>query len=1127
MNRATQSRKRSAFAAMLGIVLAGCSAMLATTPAWRAARPAMPSAPREMTAAAPAAGEVGPAEKSRIQAAFAKLPLYFVKNGGEADSRVAYYMQGHRTAMYFGSDGVTFALTDAKAEHGRGTLAERTAVRLASTNPEHAGPARWAVKLDFVGANRVMPEGEELTPAVVSYFGGTHAQSSATSPTYRRVVYPELWPGVDLVYTGAGGQLKSTFIVKPGADPARIRLAYRGAAAVRLTDGGQLEVSTPAGSFAEDRPYAYQEAGGHRTDVRMAFALGATAIDGGQGYGFTVGEYDRSQTLVLDPSIITYTGYIGGADDDVANGIAVDSAGNAYVVGTTASVVPSFPAKVGPDLTYGGGFFDVFVAKIKADGSDLVYLGYVGGAGDEWGNAIAVDALGNAYVTGWTTSDAFTFPVTMGPSLHYSGSGDAFVAKIKADGTALVYCGYIGGTQQDIAYGIAVDKNGNAYVAGKTFSDEATFPVKVGPSLVQSGGFDGFVAKVKADGTGLVYAGFIGGSDDDTANAIAVDAAGNAYVAGFTYSDQLSFPVKVGPDLNFNGDTDAFVAKVKADGTGLVYAGYIGGAGGDNATAIAVDALGNAYVTGSTTSDQTTLPVKVGPGLSYHGTSDAFVGKVKSDGSGLVYLGYIGGTGTDGGRGIAVDTAGNAYVTGFAVNLFSLPPGLWPSAQTSSDFDPFVAKVKADGSALLWLGFLGGSGTDFGNAVAVDASGNVYVAGQTYSSDLPVTGGPDLIANGGSDAFVAKLSGKPDLIEYSMGVANGWAKPGGTLSVINEVPYNAGLGTSPISTTRYYLSKKSQRTSADILLQGNRSVPSLLPGQSISLPSMTVTIPTTTPPGNYFVIGCTDDAKAIAEVNEDNNCNATAAPLQIVLPNLQATAVSDPPFFARPGDKFSVTDTVQNLALPVPATTTRYYLSFDTVKGTGDILLGGSRAIPALAAWKQPGDHSTGSATVTIPATTPVGVYHVLACADDVNVVKEQNEDDDCIASAGIIAVTLPDLRTTAASTTASTVKRGHTLPVSDSVKNVANVSAGASTTRYYLSKDTTVGGDVLLTGSRSVPSLGSGGTSTGATTVTVPSTMATGVYNLFACADDLKTVKEISDTNNCAMASSTITVTQ
>ena len=284
---------------------------------------------------------------------------------------------------------------------------------------------------------------------------------------------------------------------------------------------------------------------------------------------------------------------------------------------------------VGPDLSF-NGVNDAFVAKVNATGSGLLYAGYIGGSGDDHGRGIAVDSSGNAYVAGRTTSTQATFPVTGGPDLTFNGGEDAFVAKVNASGTALVYAGYIGGIGDDLGAGIAVDGSGNAYIAGQTDSTQATFPVTVGPDLTYNGLIDAFVAKVNAAGTGLLYAGYIGGSSIDVAAGIAVDSSGTAYVTGFTSSTQATFPVTMGPDLTQNGSDDAFVARVNAAGTALLYAGYIGGSGSDNGSGIAVGSSGNAYVVGSTTSTEATFPVKVGPDLTKNLSDDAFVARISN-----------------------------------------------------------------------------------------------------------------------------------------------------------------------------------------------------------------------------------------------------------------------------------------------------------------------------------------------------------------------------------------------------------------------------------------------------------------------------------------------------------------
>jgi Beta-propeller repeat len=725
------------------------------------------------TSPRPTAGQSVPGTGSPAARSYDRLPLYFVQNRGQTDPRVAFYVPGKDNTIYFAPDGLTLALTSPLApadQQGMGPHpGNRDLSYPADQNPLPQAARRWAVKLDFVGANPdVRPVGEGKTEAVFSYFKGQPGQWQAGLPSFAQIRYPELWPGIDLVYSGLANQLKYEFVVQPGADPARIQLAYRGASAVQLTAGGQLAVTTPSGGFHDASPLAYQVKDGQRVAVDMKYALNPPATTGPAatyGYSFRLGAYDHSLPLILDPTVLVYSGYIGGSSVDEGAGIAVDTNGNAYVTGSTNSDRTTFPVLGGPDLTYNGGGDDAFVAKVNAAGTALVYAGYIGGSGSDRGSGIAVDTNGNAYVTGWTTSDQTTFPVLGGPDLTYNGGSDAFVAKVNAAGTALVYSGYIGGSGDDRGDGIAVDTNGNAYVTGATRSDQTTFPVLGGPDLTYNGGGDAFVAMVNAAGTALVYAGYIGGSNYDGGGGIAVDKDGNAYVTGVAESDQTTFPVTTGPDLTYNGGlNDAFVAKVNAAGTALVFAGYIGGSSYDYGSGIAVDTNGNAYVTGSTDSDQATFPVTVGPDLTFNGgifTADAFVAKVNAAGTALVYAGYIGGAGFDQGAGIAVDTNGNAYVTGYTNSDQSTFPVLGGPGLTFGGFyDAFVAKVNAAGMALVYAGYIGGSGDDEGYGIAVDGAGNAYVTGSTTSDQatFPVTVGPDLTYNGGySDAFVAKV----------------------------------------------------------------------------------------------------------------------------------------------------------------------------------------------------------------------------------------------------------------------------------------------------------------------------------------------------------------------------------
>jgi hypothetical protein len=660
----------------------------------------------------------------------ADLPLSFIENRGQADRQVSFYVQGSETSVYFTPDGLRLALADTRGTSGG-----------------------WNLALDFVGATRTIPEGRTRARGIVSYFKGDPSEWHTSIPTFSRVAYRDLWPGIDLVYSGSGSELKYEFQVAPGADPSRIKLRYRGAEGLRITSDGALAVSTPARTFTDAAPVSWQGSG----EVVTSYQLD------GDAYGFDLGEYDPSRPLVIDPAMLLYAGYIGGSGADYGNDVAVDDAGNAYVIGDAASTETTFPESVGPDLSHNGGD-DVFVAKVNAGGASLGYAGFIGGDAEDSGSGIAVDDAGNAYVTGQTGSSEGSFPVTVGPDTSYAGGVDAFVARVDAGGASLGYAGYIGGTALDAGLGIAVDGAGNAYVDGSTESSEGTFPDAVGPDLSYNGGLDAFVARVDAGGASLGYAGYIGGGADDSGGGIAVDGAGNAYVTGSAGSTEATFPETVGPDLSYNGGSDAYVARVNAGGASLGYAGFIGGTGGESADAVAVDAAGNAYVVGHTTSTEATFPDTIGPDLSYNGgTVDAFVARVDAGGASLGYAGYIGGSGdNDFGRGIAVDAEGNAYVTGYTDSTeATFPVVVGPDlTHNGGQFDAFVAKVNAGGASLGYAGYIGGDADEFGQGINVDGAGNAYVTGYTSSTEatFPVVVGPDLTHNGGThDAFVAKV----------------------------------------------------------------------------------------------------------------------------------------------------------------------------------------------------------------------------------------------------------------------------------------------------------------------------------------------------------------------------------
>jgi hypothetical protein len=772
--------------------------------------PAQAAPARVAASPAPAAslaGErtvLGPtraAAKDSAADGLASLPLYFIGNEGQVDERVAYYVHGAKTSVYLTRTGIVFATED----------------------PSASG-AGWAVRLDFEDANPdVRIVGRERTDAVVSYFKGRPSEWKTGLATWSAVVYEDLWPGIDLVYGSEGGRLKYTFLVEPGADPGRIRLAYRGASSVRMTAAGRLSVATPAGSFEEEAPLSWQDGPDGREVVASAFEPAATSDGSGYRFGFRLGAYDPTKPLVIDPVVLTYCGYLGGTaggTGDEGFGIAVDNTGAAYVVGATTSA--DFPFTAGAfDTTQAGGR-DAFVAKVNAAGTALVYATFIGGTLDDVARAVAADGSGNAYVAGETaSSEGIGWPVLLGPDLTYAGNTDGFVLKLNAAGTGLVYSGYIGGSGTDRARAIAVDAAGSAYVGGTTTSDATTFPETAGAYDLVLNNQDGFVAKLTVGGGAFSYCTYLGNNGAETLQAIAVDAAGSAYVAGYTDNTTV-FPTTGGAyDTTANGGNDGFVTKFNAAGSALVYSTLLGGTALDNPIAMALDAAGNAYVAGQTTSSdfpRTSLQ-------SWSGGNDGFVTRLNTTGTALVYSGFVGGTGFDAITGIAVDTSGSAFLAG---NTDSTQSQGFPVAgdldltYNGGFSDAFAARVDAAGTALVFCGYIGGSGDEQSGALAIDASGGVYFTGTTTSTEatFPETVGPDLTHNGpgSNDAFVAKLQ-STTAIYYSVGTqaaalySGNASAASGTLTLASAAASNVGVGDEiRHGASRYYITGRTSPT---------------------------------------------------------------------------------------------------------------------------------------------------------------------------------------------------------------------------------------------------------------------------------------------------------------------------
>jgi hypothetical protein len=453
-------------------------------------------------------------------------------------------------------------------------------------------------------------------------------------------------------------------------------------------------------------------------------------------------------------SALTYSTYLGGAGNDQGFGIAIDSSGAAYVVGSTLS--SNYPTTAGAyDTSYNGGQ-DAFVTKLNAAGSAFAYSTYLGGitgVSSDSIAAVAVDAAGAGYVVGLTSS--IDFPTTIGAyDTSANGSLDAFATKLNAAGSALVYSTFLGGAGDDTATAVALDASGAVYVTGSTSSSD--FPTTAGAFDTTFNGLDGFVTKLDASGSNPAYSTFVGGASGESISGIAVDASGAVYVTGYTIS--TDYPVTAGAfDTTFNGATsnyDAFATKLNAAGSALVYSTFLGGAGDDTANAVALDASGAVYVTGSTSSSD--FPTTAGAfDTSYNG-GDAFLVKINPTGTGLVYSTFLG---AGGANAVAVDASGAAYATGSTLSAsFPTTAGAFDTTFNGglNTADTFVTKVNAAGSGLLYSTFLG---VGSGNRIVVDAVGAAYVTGTARSASYPATDDAyDASLDGSEDAFVTKLN---------------------------------------------------------------------------------------------------------------------------------------------------------------------------------------------------------------------------------------------------------------------------------------------------------------------------------------------------------------------------------
>ena len=953
------------------------------------------------------AKDVGETALLQATHSYGRLPMSFEPNKGQVDSQVSYLSRGAGYNLFLTPEESVLVLRKETASPDRPDFQKAPHLRHAPRKYETPS----VVRMKFPGANAApVIAGKEQLPGKSNYLRSSDAGKWRTDvEQYGRVEYRDLYPGVDLVYygnqSGKSVRLEHDYVVRPGSDPSSIRIAFEGVERIKLNESGDLVLHLPnGGELIQHAPVIYQESNGEKTAVSGRYVLHGGSSES-PSVGFSIASYDSGKTLYIDP-VLSYSTYLGGTDYDFANGIAVDSTGCAYITGWTYSA--DFPTKIPRQLGNAGGV-DVFVAKLNAAGSALVYSTYIGGSGDDFGMAIAVDAAGVAYVTGYT--DSTDFPVSATPvSAANAGLHDAFVFKINAAGTAVTYSTYLGGTGDDYAAAIAVDAAGAAYITG--YTDSTNFPVTGPYQAANAGLVDGFAAKINAAGTAAVYATYVGGAGQDYPNAIALDSTGRAFIAGYTNS--ANYPTANAYQGANAGGWDAFVTGLAANGATLYYSTYIGGTGDEFAygAAISVDSAAPnhscVYLTGATSSAD--LPTKTpAAGVAYQsiiaGNYDGFVLKMDPALVGvntLVYSTYLGGEDYDAGNAVVVDSANNAYVAGETWSSnFPLKGNPFQALQGGSS-DGFVAQINATGSALTYGSYFGGADFDAVMAAALDATANLYVSGYTYSIDFPVVLPLAAHTAGAVDAFVAKIGAaappQPDLVVSALTVPT-YGVAGQKVSISTTVK-NQGVGTSAACKVGLYLSVTPTTTpwkdSRSVFL-GSRSVPSLKLN-AISTGTTTLPLSSTIAAGTYYVVAVADSGGSIQEGLETNNTLAKTMKVYLNRPDLVGTTVSGPTT-GRLGQTISVTSAIKNAGYGAARNFyVGIYLSSDATITAADNLIG-TRLVPSLPA----GAGNSTAISVQIPTTLAPGTYYYGIIVDSGNDVVETLKTNNTVVGNKIV----------------------------------------------------------------------------------------------------------------------------
>lgn len=653
------------------------------------------------------------AEKKRqIAENYGKLPINFEPNLGQTDEKVKFLARGH---------GYSLFLTDAEA-----------VLTLEKRGKTEKQTKRAVLRMQIEGANNsAQTSGLNATGGKSNYFIGNDSSKWQTNvPNYEKIKYSAIYDGIDLVYYGNGQQLEYDFVVQPNADPNKIKLNFDGAKSVKIDKkSGDLLLETEAGTIRQHAPVVYQELNGERREIAASYILAKDK----PSISFNLAEYDKSKTLVIDP-ILAYGSYLGGNMFDQGGGVTVDANGNAYIVGTAAS--RDFPTTAGtikptmlPATTGNQFWYDAFVTKINPTGTALIFSTYYGGRnGSESGSGVAVDTNGNVLFSGTTTAN--DFPTVNAYQTTFGGTDDAFAAKLNSTGSAIIYSTYLGGNNTDLGGKIALNQTtGDAVFAG--YASSGNFPTTPGaykerlcdgsPGSCNGIFYSGsYLVKLSANG-GAIYSTLF----DMGVSDVALDANDNAVVGG-TAGLIPTTPGAFQPTSS--GGTEGFIAKLNPTGNTLVFGTYLGGGlQSDRISSIALDAAQNIYVTGQT--ENTGFPTTPGAfDTTFNGSgniADGFVTKFNPQGSALVYSTFLGGTGKDQPFAIALNSNGEAFVTGETTSgaTFPLRNSLYGTAGNI-----FVTRFNANASDLIYSTYIGVGG---GYDIAVDAASGAYITGHT------------------------------------------------------------------------------------------------------------------------------------------------------------------------------------------------------------------------------------------------------------------------------------------------------------------------------------------------------------------------------------------------------------